>query len=198
MELLISDISIIIFNYLDLKNQLRFRSVSATFQIKYQITNMPNMKILTNEILLQYPNLTQLYASGNDKIKDINHLTKLQILNAGYNCGIDDKGISLLSNLTELCVNGNEKIKDLNHLPKLQILYAGGSCGIDDKGISCLTNLTQLNADDNEKIKDINHLTKLQILNAGWNCEIDDKGISRLTNLTQLDARNNKKITRKI
>ena len=39
-------------------------------------------------------NLTELNASDNNKITNVNHMTNLKILYARRNCGIDNEGIS--------------------------------------------------------------------------------------------------------
>ena len=56
------------------------------------------------------------------KIKNVNHLTKLKILNCSWNCGIDQKGIKDLQLIEELNANVNKKIKNINHLTKFKIL----------------------------------------------------------------------------
>ena len=76
-------------------------------------------------------------------------MKNLRILYAGYNCGIDDKGINQLVFLTELNVSNNSKVTNVNHMKNLRILYAGDNCGIDDTGISQLIFLTELNVSDN-------------------------------------------------
>ena len=148
-------------------------------------------------------NLVKLNARGNSKIKKINHMTNLRILNAsgdcridhenliGLNCGIDDDSLVGL-NLVKLNASWNPKIKKINHMTNLRILDAGGTCGIKDDNLNGL-NLVELNAGDNAKIKKINHMINLRILNASWNCGINDDSLVGL-NLVELNAHNNSKI----
>ena len=42
----------------------------------------------------------------NNKITNVNHLTKLKILNCSYYCGINQKGIKDLKLIEELNANG--------------------------------------------------------------------------------------------
>ena len=59
---------------------------------------------------------------------NVNHLTKLQYLNAAGESGIDQTGISELHNLIELQVEINPKITSVKHLTKLQTLNAISLC----------------------------------------------------------------------
>ena len=64
-----------------------------------------------NKGLSELTNIIELYASGNNKVTDINHLKNLKILHAnGESCGITDLGISSLHNLIELSAIENIKI----------------------------------------------------------------------------------------
>ena len=120
-------------------------------------------------------NLIVLYAAGNKKINNVNHMK--ETLNCGYNCGIDQNGISEL-NLIHLNASDNKKIKNVNHLKKtqvardgqkpclLKILYCVNDSGIDQNGIAEL-NLIELYAGGNEKIKNVNHMKKTQVARDG-------------------------------
>ena len=55
-------------------------------------------------------NLIELYTTGNEKIKNVNHMKEtLKILDCSFGSGIDQIGISEL-NLIELDAKNNEKI----------------------------------------------------------------------------------------
>jgi hypothetical protein len=131
-------------------------------------------------------------------------MIKLEELNAGGRCGIDQKGIENLALLRVLNASENGQITNVNHLTKLEKLNACGSeyrlfmnnySGIDQKGIENLTTLRILNAKGNNKITNVNHMIKLEELNASGYCGIDQNGIHQLTNLRILVASNNRKIT---
>ena len=62
---------------------------------------------------------------NNNKIKNINHLSKLKILYCSGDCGIDQEELGLKL-IEELNANNNKKIKNVNHLSKLKILYCSG------------------------------------------------------------------------
>ncbi len=52
--------------------------------------------------------LEELYVISNEKITNINHLTKLKILCASYESGINDHGIKDLLELEKLYVSSNK------------------------------------------------------------------------------------------
>src|ERR1700761_5869035 len=154
-----------IFNFCDFKSQLYLSSCCKFFNNNLLITDLYNINnnvrsSLSDKILKQskYKHLTELYAFGNKKIKDVSQMAStLKILNASYNCGINQNGIKDL-HLTELNASGNEKIKDVSQMAStLKILYAGGNCGIDQHGIKDL-HLIELYAYSNEKIKDVSQM----------------------------------------
>jgi len=64
-------------------------------------------------------NLEKLYVSYNHKITNVNHMTKLKILDASCGCGIDDDGIEDL-NLEYLNAVANPKITSENHMTNLK------------------------------------------------------------------------------
>src|SRR6201996_2989084 len=190
-----------IFNFCDFKSQLYLSSCCKLFNNNLLITDLYNINdnvrsSLSDKILKQskYKHLTELYAFGNKKIKDVSQMAStLKILDAGGNCGIDQNGIKNL-HLTELYASGNKKIKDVSHMRStLKKLNASGNCGIDQNGIKKL-HLTELDASGNKKIKDISQMAStLKILYANYNCGIDQNGIKDL-HLTELYAINNEKI----
>src|SRR5439155_22599640 len=79
-------------------------------------------------------NLQELNAGYNSEITNVNHMSKLIILDASGKCGIDDRGI-INVNLQELHAQDNPKITNVNHMSKLIKLNASGECGIDDRCI---------------------------------------------------------------
>jgi hypothetical protein len=133
---------------LDFLSQIRLRQVSCKFYRLeiHDFFNIPieYLNLLNNEILKNYLFVRYLNANCNPKITNVNHLKKLQKLDAGSNCGIDNYGISGLTELIELNADANHKITNVNHLKKLQKL------------------------DANHKITNVNHLKKLQKLDASW------------------------------
>ena len=236
----------LIVDLLDIKLQVRLIQLCKTIKDKIFITDLCNIdynlkRKLTRDIIKKYPNIKKLYAGGNcgidddslvglnlvelnacgnKKIKKINHMTNLRILDASgyfwthndifveFNCGIMDDDLVGL-NLVKLNVSLNPKIKKINHMTNLRILDASGdfrieeddslvrlNCGIDDDSlVSTLggLNLVKLNASWNPKIKKINHMTNLRILDASDTCGIGDEGLIGL-NLVELKAFHNPKI----
>ena len=142
---------------------LNFVTVSTHFAHNYPITNLYDslqreLK-LTNAILRNYPHVVKLNVAHNREVTDVNHLRKLQKLDASSdiwaytgNSGITNEGLAKLTDLVILYVNHNEKVRNINHMTKLRILYAGGYCGIGDSGIERLTGLTILESRHNKRI----------------------------------------------
>src|SRR3972149_11930314 len=93
------DIIQIISNYCDFLSQIRLSQVNSYFHKNIQIENFRNipkkyLKLLNDNILLNYKNIKYLYASDNPNITDVNHLSNLRILEArGDSCGISDNSI---------------------------------------------------------------------------------------------------------
>jgi len=173
---------------------------------------------LTNDILKNYPHVIKLNLRFNHCVTDINHLNKLEILDAtgGFfdadleyyrgdaddmhfnnSCGVcilNDKGIEKLTNLKELDVSSNQYITTLNHCKKLKVLTARSYSRLTNDGISKLYNLEDLDLTDNKIINKIDHLKKLRILNiSGHRTKISDNDIKTL-NLHALDVTNNTEI----
>src|ERR1700753_1146409 len=145
-----------IFNFCDFKSQLYLSSCCKLFNNNLLITDLYNINdnvrsSLSDKILKQskYKHLTELYAFGNKKIKDVSQMAStLKILDAGGNCGIDQNNIKNL-HLTKLDVSYNEKIKDVSQMASiLKILDAYGNCGIDQNSIKDL-HLIELNVSYN-------------------------------------------------
>jgi len=189
----------IIFEFAPFLAQIRLTCVCRYFHEKLRMEdflNIPNeyLALLSDPILRSYAHITQLDASYNPQITDINHLTRLEGLVATGNCGIGDAGLSNL-NLLALDISDNPKVTNLNHMTKLRILGAKGffyGDGIGDDGIKNL-NLRELHLTNNVRIASIGHMTNLEILNAN-HCIITDVDISTL-NLVELYAHNNMLIT---
>src|ERR1700761_9025583 len=127
-----------IFNFCDFKSQLYISSSCKHFNNNLLIVDLYNINenirsLLNDKILKQskYKHVTKLNASDNKKIKEVSQMAStLKILNASYNCGIDQNSIKDL-HLTKLDASGNEKIKDVSQMASLKILNAGDYCGID-------------------------------------------------------------------
>ncbi len=140
-------------------------------------------------------NLEHLSANNCKNITNINHMSKLKILDVSGNCGVNDYGIKNLLNIVELNASENTKITNVNHMLKLKILDAIGNCGVNDYGIKNLLNVIKLNASSNTKITNVNHMLKLEILGASGNCGVNDYGIKNLLNIVELIVSENTKIT---
>lgn len=188
---------------LDLKSIIRLISTCRITYYNLCVVDMRRSesfslnKKLTDEILLQYKfrDLKYLYAPyENSAITNINHLQNLEYLDARYETGINQYGISKLKNITYLNIDMNSKITNVNHLKKLTHLIASGNCGLDQDGISELENLIKINLCDNKKITDLNHLKKLQDANLNHTI-IDQQGISQLKKIKKLKSMQNPKIT---
>ena len=178
-----------IFEYCSTYDQLNIMMTCKILNKKLKIKklNHPNV---SDDILKQekFTDLEELYASYNEKITNVNHLSKLKILNCFRDCGIDQEGIKNLQLIEELDASYNKKIKNVNHLTKLKILNCSNDCGIDQEGIKDLQLIEELDASYNEKIKDVNHLTKLKILSCSFDYGIDQKGIKDLQLIEELYA----------
>lgn len=149
-----------------------------------EISHLTNLQVLyanncciRNCELKVLTNLTQLDVSNNERIVNLNRLTKLKILRANHiwhKCGVDTDGISALRNLTELDIRGNKNITNLNHLVNLRTLDIGDGCRINYEGISTLTNLTKLSLRGNCRITHLDHLINLTDLDISHNSKISD------------------------
>lgn len=177
----------------------RLTQVCRFFNKNLQIINLCNIEkkyipLLTNDILKQYPDLIKLNLSNNRNVTDINHLTKLNFLDAsGELCVLADKGIEKL-NLQEIDVTNNLHITKLNHMNKLKVLTACYKSALTNNGIKKL-NLRELDLTQNSTIDDINCFRRLRLLTAkGDQCAINNDSIKNL-NLCALDASGNPNIT---
>ena len=104
-----------VFDYLDLLSQIRLLATCRTLRNELYITDMYNIdskykSLLTQTIIDIYINLEKLDALENRLIKSVNHLAKLEILDASGACGINDAGIVQCINLKSLRAAYNTKI----------------------------------------------------------------------------------------
>ena len=118
--------------------------------------------------------LTDLDAGWNARIRNVNHMTGLQILDARLTCGINNNGLKELVNLRELNLDDNRNVSDVNHLTKLRWLNVGWYSGVGDEGLRDLTGLTYLDIHENDKVTKISHMTKLEKLIAPDGSQIMD------------------------
>ena len=209
-----------IFNFLDIKSQIRIRSACKTTQ-HLQITDLLNINSiyrskLSATVLAQYPyirylyagietyiknndiqtlNLIKLDARNNGLINDVNNFLNLEELNARGVCGIDDKGMQLCIKIKKLDVHANNKITKISHLLELEYLNAGWNSGITNEALRICTTIKKLNVYNNNNITNVNGLPELEYLNAGWECGIDDIGLQLCKKLKKLAACYNDKIT---
>ena len=176
---------------------------------------------LTNTILGQFPNLTDLNLNYNKNITDesvkclrnltilkvydtphvtdsaIRFLTNLTSLDAGSRT-ITDESIKCLLNLTILEAHENPYITDssiklLTNLTDLDLKY---NKNITDESVKCLSNLTSLKVCGTPQVTDsaIRFLTNLTSLGAD-SCKITDESVKCLRNLTSLESSENPHIT---
>lgn len=190
----------IISNFSNFTSRVNLTMVCKFFNKNLPITDLYTIepkyqRLLTNEILKNYPHTTKLNLTNNSNVTNINHLTKLEVLNVSMGeCILPYQGIKKL-NLKEIDVSYNPYIKTLNDFSQLRVLSARGKCGLTNQGISKLRELRDLDLTDNPTINKIGHLKKLRVLNAyGKDCVIDDNSIKTL-NLHALDVTQNSNVT---
>lgn len=195
-----SEIWRVISNFSNFPTRINLTKVCKFFNENLQITDLYTieskyLKLLTNDILKNYPSVTKLNLTDNPNVTDINHLNKLQILKAsGRKCALGNQGIKKL-NLKEIDVSYNLHITNLNCFSQLRVLTAKGRCGLTNQGINKLRDVRDLDLTDNLTINKISHLKKLRVLNAyGTDCAIDDNSLQNL-NLHALDVTNNPNVT---
>src|SRR6185437_9335889 len=115
------DILQIIVDFSDFNTGLAIIIVNKETNKKLKIKYIKNENKLTDEILKQqkFSHLKVLNVCDNKKVSTVNHLVKLEELNVGASCGIDQNGIAEI-NLKKLNASDNYKIKDVNHMNKLE------------------------------------------------------------------------------
>lgn len=158
----------VLFIYADFQMKSRLRMITKNLYQTLIITDFYDMpgkylKKINMMILRANPFITKL-RTKNNKITDINFLTRLTMLSStGRTRGICNKDIDQL-NLKYLSVNNNPNIWNIGHMNNLEILHAEGYSSIGDHDIQALNNLKELYIDHNKRITDVNHLTKLEVL----------------------------------
>src|SRR5579872_3722756 len=102
------EIYIEIFEYCKIYDQINIMSTCKLLNKKLKIKKLDHENI-SDKILQQekFIDLEKLYASYNHKIKIVNYLTKLKILDCSYDCGIDQEGIKDLQLIEELSARRN-------------------------------------------------------------------------------------------
>ena len=170
------------------------------------ITNINHLKCL-QLLNASYTNISQVGIADlreiisicltGTEIYDINHLTKLRIVDisgtALYYCGLTSRSINELREIEQLDLRRNYVIKSVNHLKRLKRLNACYSA-LNQAGIADLRELINLDVHDNTTITNVNDLKKLKRLDATNNCGIGQAGITENTELIELYASSNKKI----
>lgn len=162
------DIWQVICDYCDTITQLNLISTCNLFRSELCIKNLTDPEItymLNDDILKQhiYRNLLLLDLTNNQKVTDIRHLTKLNLLNTKT---LDQTNINNMS-LINLSAAGNKLITDVSHMKKtLKALDCYGNCGITYINDLKLTNL---DVSGNSKIIDIsNMIDTLKVLKCGY------------------------------
>lgn len=200
------DVLQIIFDNLDIKTQIQFRSTSREFRKKFQITDLYNIpdeiaERINDNVISFYPTLLLLNASNNPNITDngIKHL-RLHTLNANVrfynNYSVDIDSIHLFNKHK----NYNNRISNdtIKNMPLIR-LFTSNNISITDYAIKQLPNLILLDASYNEGITDdgIKGLYNLIELRANGNPEITDQGIYELISLRVLEVNSNRSVTNK-
>ena len=120
------DILKIIFNYLDLENQINMISSCNYFRNHLFITYLYNIERkyldnLTTDILKYsiFSHVVNLDTGYNNKITNVSFMTSLKKLDARDNCGIGQNGIIGL-NLVQLVAGYNNKITNVSFMTSLK------------------------------------------------------------------------------
>ena len=147
---------------------------------------------LTDKILQQniFNQLIEINVRNNRKVTDLNRFSQtLQIINIGYNCGVDDNGIKDCLKLINIKAYFNQLITNLNKFyQKLEIIDIGWYCGVGDSGIKDCLKLIEIKAHRNQKIKDLNNFYQtLEIIDVSYNCGVDDNGIKDCLKLIEIN-----------
>ena len=133
-----------IFQELDFKYKLCLIFSTSHCKNSLHITNLFDidkkyLMVLTNNILKWsiFEHVTDLYASSNKNITNVSFLSHLKMLDASYDSGLGQDGITGL-NLIGFAANDNSKICDMSFMHNLKELYANYRCGIDQNGINII------------------------------------------------------------
>ena len=94
------DIYIEIFEHCNINDQLNIMLTCKLLNKKLKIKKL-NHHNVCDYILKQekFIDLEELNANNNEKIKNVNHLTKLKILKCCDDCGINQEGIENLQSI---------------------------------------------------------------------------------------------------
>jgi hypothetical protein len=167
ISLLPLEILDIIFDYLDLRSQIQFRTTCRLFR-EFDITNfwdtdgLIESSKITTKILKLYPKIRYLNLRDNRKVSDINFLTKVVKINVSGFCTMPDSGISKLKNLVYLNSQNNRFIKNLSKKKKIKYLNANGYCGINSDNIKHL-DLIEFKHDQNENFDSQNSVSEITL-----------------------------------
>lgn len=183
---------------LRLERNLLINCVSTFGQLA--ILDLSENSIITNESLLQLPNLTHLSLCRNAVItgETLVQLTKLVKLNLSDNPMIQDGDLERISNLKHLSLSHNTIITDLGigHLD-LESFNLHGNSNITNQALQKLTSLGQLILSHN-KIITTDTLAGMSNLKSlvlwGSSSNITSDCLLYLTNLTYLDLYGNSSI----
>lgn len=169
---------------------------------------------ITDESIKKLVNLTRLEINYS-QIKNVNHLTKLEILSmygndkiieisnlerlSSLNFGGKDNKISnlelnKLTNLKILSISNDLKITDLKSL-NLKELIIKHSCRIGNREIKHLIYLEKLSVNSYRGITNLNYLTNLKELVASHSCSITNSSINKLNKLKILNVDYNSNVT---
>lgn len=148
--------------------QCNLKRITKWFYASIHLTKLTYKSELIDENVLKlHQHITKLNISYNNKVFNVNHLTKLTNLNISHQYAaekplcITDDGIFQLTALKTLNAANNHYITNIAPFLQLETLDASDDCGITNDTLLCPT-LTSLNISYNKKITDISHLIKLK------------------------------------
>jgi len=181
-----ADIMSVIFTFLRFYDKHSFKRTSQrNNKNKITICETRQLENSRDEILINYPHITEINISTNDHITNLNHMTNLKKLYIYYD-SLGDDAIKNLTNVEELDVSNNLNVTSLNHMTKLKHLTIVSETSLTDEGLKNLTNLTYLNISRNGTLKYINQMTELIELYID-RTNIQNEGILNLTKVKILD-----------
>jgi hypothetical protein len=142
--------------------------------------------IFNNDDIKNITWIRKINAYYNNKITNINHISRLEVFNGTHNYKLTNIHLIGLVNLTSLTITDCININDINHLIQLKELNIDGKCGVDDNGIKDLIYIESLSVIDNIKIKNIFHMKLLKKLSTGENNPLTSDDVNKLTGLEYL------------
>lgn len=144
-QILPLDVVKLIFNMLQFKEQIAFKSSCKRFQA-LPIRKIPIglCQYLTNDILKQYPNL-EYVSTTMSKVtnKGLKYLPKLLELYASLSF-ITDRGLQYVPNLRVLSTSDQMSDKGLKYVPHLKYLSIQQNLSITNQGLQYVPHLTKL------------------------------------------------------